>query len=291
MKKFFKHALTILFIILISSIFLDILYTFIISSSSKRNKVEYVLHTKNKVYDVVIMGTSRANNHFVPSIFEEKGYKTFNFGMSGSHLFETNLMLKIMLQQKFKIKNLLLEADLSICNEKRDEGTTSRFMPYLHSNPIIKDHFRSEVDFLQLYYIPFYRYLKFDNKIGFREINKSFLKERTNLLDNKGYYPLRGTNWKRMNNNISGLKPMRNRYLDDIKRICKEHNIQLFLVMTPMCKSTKGMSYFEKINKIYPEIHNFENAITDDHYFSSCGHLNNQGATEFTKYILNHLKF
>lgn len=291
MKKFLKHSVLLLFIVLISSIFLDLFYTFILKSSAKRNKIEYVLHTKQKVYDVIIMGTSRANNHFVPSLFKKRGYKTFNFGMSGSHLFETNLMLKIMLQQNFKIKNLLLEADLSVCNEKRDEGTTARFMPYLHTNSIIKDHFKFENDFLELYYIPFYRYIKFDAKIGFREVNKSFLKKKTNLLDHNGYYPLNGTNWKRMKNNISGLKPIRNSYLDDIKKICKENNIRLILVMTPMCKSTEGMDYFDKINKIYPEIYNFENAVTDDHYFSSCGHLNNQGAIKFTKYVLDHISF
>ncbi|MFK6999899.1 hypothetical protein [Flavobacterium oreochromis] len=291
MRNFLKHSLSLLFIIILSSVILDLLYTFIISSSSKRNKVEYVLHSKQKVYDVVIMGTSRANNHFIPSLFKKRGYKAFNFGMSGSHLFETNLMLKIMLQQKFKIKTLLLEADLSVCNEKRDEGTTARFMPYLHTNKVIRNHFKSEDDFLKLYYIPFYRYIKFDNKIGFREMNKALFKEKTTLLDNEGYYPLNGTNWERMKNNISGLKPIRNYYLDDIKQICKKNNIRLVIVMTPMCKCTKGMNYFFELNKIYPEIYNFENSVTDDHYFSSCGHLNNKGAIIFTEYILNHIQF
>ncbi|MFK7049945.1 hypothetical protein FLACOL_02642 [Flavobacterium columnare] len=291
MKKFLKHSLVLLCIVILGSIFLDLTYTFILSSSNKRNKIEYVLHIKPQKYDVVIMGTSRANNHFIPSLFERKGYKTFNFGISGSHLFETNLLLKIMLQRKVKIKNLLLEADLSVCNEKRDEGTTARFMPYLHTNSIIKDHFKSEADFLQLYYIPFYRYIKFDSKIGFREVKNAFSKEKTNLLDNKGYYPLEGTNWRRMKNNIAGLKPIRNHYLDDIKEICRKNNIRLILVMTPMCKCTKGMNYFSNVNKIYPEIYNFENAVTEDYYFSSCGHLNNKGAIKFTNYILNHLTF
>mgnify|MGYP000492074894 FL=1 len=57
-----------------------------------------------RVYDVVILGSSRANNHFVPELFENKGMKTFNYGMSGAHLFEASLLLKLMAERHYKIK-------------------------------------------------------------------------------------------------------------------------------------------------------------------------------------------
>ena len=147
MKRFFKLTVLFIFILFIASLLLDVVFTTIISQSSERNKVENVLHSFGKKYDVVIMGTSRANNHFVTDLFENKGLKSFNYGISGSHLFETSLLLKLMMANKFQIKNLILEADLSICNEKRDEGTTARFMPYIHTNSIIKEHYKNEIDF------------------------------------------------------------------------------------------------------------------------------------------------
>jgi hypothetical protein len=56
--------------------------------------------------------------------------------------------------------------------------------------------------------------------------------------------------------------------------------------MTPMCENTKGLSYFDKVHQLYPEIHNFENVVTDDKYFASCGHLNDEGARIYTKRII-----
>lgn len=291
MKRFLKLTALFLIILLIASLLLDVLYTVIISHSSERNKVENVIHSTNKKYDVIFMGTSRANNHFVTKIFEDEGYEAFNYGMSGSHMFETSLMLKLMIANKFKIKNLVLEADLSICNEKRDEGTTARFMPYIHSNEIIKNHYKTEDDFYPIYYLPFYRYIKFSNKIGFREVCDVISNKPTNTLYNKGYYPLISDKKGSMKNDISTLKVIRNKYYEEIKRICKQNKIRLSVVMTPMCENTKGLDYFEKVHQLYPEIHNFENVITDDKYFSSCGHLNDEGAKIYTKYIFSALKF
>ena len=287
MKRFFKLTVLFVFILFIASLLLDVIFTTIISQSSERNKVENVMHSFGKKYDVVIMGTSRANNHFVTDLFEKKGLKSFNYGISGSHLFETSLLLKVMIANKFQIKNLILEADLSICNEKRDEGTTARFMPYIHTNSIIKEHYKNEPDFLQLYYVPFYRYIKFDAKIGFREVYEVLAKKPTNTLYNKGYYPLNSDKKGSMKNDISTLKVIRNKYYEAIKKMCKQNNINLIVVMTPMCQNTKGLDYFDKVKKQYPEINNFENTVRDDRYFASCGHLNNEGAIIYTNHIIN----
>ncbi|WP_396152910.1 hypothetical protein [Flavobacterium sp.] len=287
MKRFFKLSVLFVFILFIASLLLDVIFTTIISQSSERNKVENVLHSFEKKYDLVIMGTSRANNHFVTDLFEKKGLKSFNYGISGSHLFETSLLLKLMMTNKFQIKNLILEADLSICNEKRDEGTTARFMPYIHTNSIIKEHYKHESDFKQLYYVPFYRYIKFDAKIGFREVYEVLSKKPTNTLYNKGYYPLISDKKGSMKNDISTLKVIRNKYYEEIKKICNQNNINLIVVMTPMCKNTKGLDYFDNVKKQYPEINNFENTVTDDRYFASCGHLNNEGAIIYTNHIIN----
>ena len=286
MKRFLKQIILFLVILFTASMLLDVVYTTIISNSSERNKVEHVIHTKNEKYDVVFMGTSRANNHFVTKIFENKGYKAFNYGISGSHLFETSLLLKLMIANNYEIENLVLEADLSICNEKRDEGTTARFMPYIHGNEIIKKHYENESDFYQIYYLPFYRYIKFDNKIGFREVYDVAAKKPTNTLQNKGYYPLISHKKGNMKNDISSLKVIRNKYYEEIKQICKQNNIKLTVVMTPMCANTKGLNYFDKVQQLYPEIHNFENVVTDDAYFASCGHLNDEGAKMYTNYLL-----
>ncbi|WP_291100448.1 MULTISPECIES: hypothetical protein [unclassified Flavobacterium] len=285
MKKFILFVAKILVIILVLLVMLDWVYTTVYLHSHNRGKVEYVFNSNARNYDVVILGSSRANNHFVSQMFEDRGLKTFNYGMSGAHLFEASLMLKLMAERHYKIKTVILEADLGLCNEKESEGIAAKFLPYIHHSKTIREHFSGQEDFNTLYYVPFYRYVDFDALIGFREMYQTAIHTPTNNLDYLGYHPL-GHKPVNMKNDIRALKPIHNKYYEEIKQICKQNNYNLIAVMTPMCTNVKGLDYFEKANKIYPEIHNLENVVQGDQYFSSCGHLNDAGARIFTKVVI-----
>lgn len=285
MKQFLIFTVKTLLLLFLLLVVLDFLYTTVYLQSSNRGKIDYIYNSEARNYDVVILGSSRANNHFVAPLFEAKGLKTFNYGMSGSHLFEASLMLKLMVERKYVIKNVILETDLNLSNEKQAEGIASKFLPYIHHSEIIEKHFSEQEDFNQLYYIPFYRYIGFETRIGFREMFFNAIHKKTKHLQNLGYYPL-GKKKGNMKNDIRALKPLQNKYYEEIKQICVANNINLIAVMTPMCTNTKGLDYFEKVNQIYPEIHNYENAVEGDQYFSSCGHMNDIGARLFTVRIL-----
>jgi hypothetical protein len=288
MQKFLLFALKALILTIAIAVVLDFAYTAVYLQSSNRGKIENVFNSKNEKYDVVILGSSRANNHFVAQMFEEEGLKAFNYGMSGGHLFEADLLLKLMIERHYKIKSVILEADLNLSNEHQAEGISAKFLPYLHQSEIIRNHFKQEYDFAELYYIPFYRYIKYDAKIGVRETMFTLVHKKSSWLDNKGYYPLGKKPNANMKNNIANLKPLaHNKYYEEIKQICKDNEINLIAVMTPMCENTKGINYFEKVKKLYPEIHNYENAVIEDKYFSSCGHMNDTGARLFTARIIN----
>ena len=285
MTKFITLVAKILLTILVLLVVLDWAYTTVYLKNSDRGKIQHIFNSKARNYDVVILGSSRANNHFVPELFEKKGLKTFNYGMSGAHLFEASLMLKLMAERNYKIKTVILEADLSLCNEKESEAIAAKFLPYIHHSEIIAAHFSKLDVFNELYYIPFYRYIDFDALIGFREMYNTATKKPTNILDNLGYHPL-GHKPGNMKNDIRALKPIRNKYYEEIKQICRQNHYNLITVMTPMCANVKGLDYFEKANQIYPEIYNLENVVEGDQYFSSCGHLNDAGARLFTEVII-----
>ena len=173
MKNFIGFLAKIIIILFLILVLLDVLYTAVFLQSSSRGKIEQVYNSSAKKYDVVILGSSRANNHFVAPMFAKKGLKTFNYGMSGGHLFEASLLLKLMVERKYAIKNVILETDLNLSNEKRDLGVSAQFLPYLQISNTIRDHFSEEADFRELYYLPFYRYIAFDSKIGFRTFYKT----------------------------------------------------------------------------------------------------------------------
>ena len=285
MKKFIKFIFQILVIFFLALIILDLIYTVIYLQSSNRGKIDCVYNSQLKNYDVIILGSSRANNHFVSRMFENKGLKTFNYGMSGSSLFETSLMLKLMLERKYIIKNVIVETDLNLLNEQRSYGIASKFLPYIHDSNLIKLHFSSENDFKELYYIPFYRYVANDVQIGFREVLLNLLNKQTIHLQNGGYIAL-GNEIGSMEYNLKNVKPIHNKYYEEIKMMCRVNKINLIAVMTPMCDNAKGLEYFKKVNAIYPEIYNYENVVQGNQYFSSCGHLNDTGAQLFTGTII-----
>ena len=289
MKRFLIFTLTLLLLTFFALVVLDIAYTKVYLQSSNRGKIGYVYNSEGRSYDVVILGSSRANNHFVASMFENKGLKAFNYGISGGHLFETSLLLKLMIERKYEIKNVLLEADLNLSNEKESESVSPKFLPYIHDSKVIEEHFWRQPHFWANYYIPFYRYIVFEPQIGFREMYNAVIEKPTKLLDHLGYNPLGKNPNANMKNDLTNLKPLHNKYYEEIKQICKSNNIKLITVMTPMCANTKGLDYFDKVHELYPEIYNYENAVEGDQYFSSCGHMNDKGSRLFTARILKDL--
>lgn len=287
MKQFLLYTLKILLFTIVIAVALDFGYTKVFLQSTNRGKIEKVFNSKDEKYDVVILGSSRANNHFVAPMFEDKGLRTFNYGMSGGHLFEASLLLKLMIERNYQIKNVILEADLNLSNDHQAEGISAKFLPFLHESETIRRHFEKESDFMELYYIPFYRYVKYDAKIGVRETFFTAIGKNTSQMENKGYYPLGQKPNANMKNNIANLNPLsKNQYYNEIQQLCKQKGIKFIPIMTPMCENTKGMDYFDKVKKLYPEIHNYENVVSEDRFFSSCGHLNDAGARLFTERVL-----
>ena len=287
MKKFIHFLLTLAVITIVLAVTLDFLYTSIYLQSNNRRKIGYIYNSKPKIIDVIILGSSRANNHFVTPLFAEKGLTAFNFGMQGSRLFESDLVLKILLEKKCIIKNVIIEVDLNLRSDfnSYSESNILKFMPYFSTSQNIRNHFENLSDYNFEYYIPFYRYMKYETNIGFREVFFSAINKKSKELDNGGYDALYNYT-EVVPLNLSGFSPSRNKYYEEIRHLCKENRINLIAIMTPVCKNTKGMNYFLEVNKIYPEINNYANVIQDDKYFSSCGHMNDIGARIFTTRVL-----
>lgn len=286
MNYFLRHILIILGIVVVSAFALDFIYTSVYKSESQRNKIRYVLNGKPEQYDLIILGSSRANNHFVTDLFEKKGIKTYNYGMSGSRLQETALFLQLFFEKGFKTKKAIVEVDLNINSDGFSDGTRASFLPYLNSEKLVSSYYDTIPNAFELKNIPFYRYIKYEAKIGFREMFFSFYKRKTSFLANGGFYALSGVG-KNMEYDLTSYKPKRNKSYELIKQICKKYHVELITVTTPMCSNTKNSEYFNQVIQLYPEIYNLENVINEDKYFSSCGHMNDEGARKYTNFIIN----
>lgn len=288
MKTFVKFILKLLLLLVVSAFVLDLFYTKVYENSKGRNKIQAVINGSKDSLDILILGSSRANNHFVTSEFTKDNLKAFNYGMSGSTLEEAALLLQLMIEKKWVLKNVLLEVDLNVNSEGFSEGTRASFMPYLR-NPTISNYYKSSENFCRLNFIPFYRFITYESKIGLREMFFSIINKKTNSLQNGGFYPLTNIG-RNMSYDLSKYAPKPNKNYDFIKNSCLKNKINLVVLTTPICKNTSNRNYFKELKIRYPEINNFENIVTEDKYFSSCGHMNVNGATIYTKQIITFLK-
>lgn len=290
MKKFVLFVTKIVVLLIAVAIVLDSVYTIVYVNSDCRSKIDYLYNSSNEEYDVIFLGSSRVNNHFVPELFEKEGYKTFNFGITRSRLEESALQLKMMIERRYNIKNIILQVDLNINTNDHSEAIRSLFMPYLHQSETIRNHYKNIPEYNKLLFIPFYRYMNYDARIGFREMYYSATAKKTNVLENKGFNPLKNKPGKMIPADLTKYYPKKNVAYEEIKQLCKKNNINLIAITTPICSSTINRDYFNHIQKIYPEILRYENAVTEDRYFSTCGHLNKEGAEKFTSVILTDFK-
>ncbi|UPT69674.1 MAG: hypothetical protein M0D53_10925 [Flavobacterium sp. JAD_PAG50586_2] len=222
MKKFVLFIAKALAILILTMGILDVVYTLVYKQANDRNKISYLYNSKDKNYDVVFLGSSRVNNHFAPKVFNDQGYKTYNFGVTRSRLEESALMLKLMVERNYKIKNLILQVDLNINTDDHSEAIRSLFMPYLHESEVIRDHYKNIPEYNELLYIPFYRYLHYDARVGFREMYYSAIHKKTNALANDGFYPLKSVPGKMIPADLSKYYPKRNIGYEEIKAICKK---------------------------------------------------------------------
>ncbi len=253
MKKFVVFICKILLIALLTALVLDIAYTAVYVKSTQRNKIEYILTSKDKNFDVLFMGSSRTQNHMVAKVFNDNGIKAFNMGMSGSKLDETALQLKLMLEQGYKIKNIILDVDLNLNSNSTSDGVRAIYMPYLHTSETIQRHYQKLPEYDKLFYIPFYRYIENDARIGFREMFFSVVHKESNALHNDGFMALR-RNGHDMRYDLSDYSPKRNKAYEEIRYLCQKNTINLIAIATPMCQGSDSDGYFNKINAIYPEV-------------------------------------
>ena len=289
MKRFFKYIVVCIIGTVVGLFILEFTYTSVYNNSNfSRNKFQLALKNPESNYDLVVLGSSRANNHIVTNQIKKKGLTTYNFGRSGASLEDSFVLLKLLIHSS-KVKNVWLELDLNIQNETYAKVNRINALPYITKSALLNDYYANQIEDYKFYKnIPFYRFAKFDSRLGFREFFFNAIHKKSKHLDQSGFTPLYGTS-NNLFYDIRDKSPKRNKFYDAIKKLCKEHQINLVCFTTPICKETLGREYFDKIQALYPEVLRFENIITADKYFSTCGHMNIDGAKLFTNHLIEKL--
>lgn len=296
MKRFVLRTI-ILFVIIV---FIDLSFGCIMdylrihAKGGETARTEYICNKTNE--DILIMGSSRAVHHYIPSILADSlGLTCYNCGYDGCGIVLATCQLQMILKH-YKPKYILYELTPTFDFVAGDNLKYIRTMrPYFFQGGIeaVVDVLDKTENWKCL--SSFYRY----NSSFYRVIHDS--KMQINDDVNYGYKGM---------NIISKDEPSKNmdytdaRPQDSVKinllhaliQTCELNNIQLFFVVSPLYT---GDSTAQVFDPIFKQIQANNVSILDHScdkrfckirkYFADSCHLTHEGASEYSKVIASEL--
>jgi hypothetical protein len=219
------------------------------------DKFNRIFHGEN-TYDALFVGSSRAECHFNPRIFDSiTGYHSYNIGVSGSNNSFTYGIYKAYLSRSKAPEVVIMNVDFHFAHESSDTiYEFPRFFPYL-DNPILFDELQKRDSRFYLFnYFPAYS-LAF---MGDRYLNVSLrgYTGKESLYDKqcyKGFQPINPLNYKDLDSESvssykGGILKENSDYLDSIIQLTKKSNAKLYLVVSPThIRGTNRLSNHEEI--------------------------------------------
>lgn len=245
--------------------------------------------------DVIILGSSRASHHYVPSILEDSlGMSVYNCGMEGMDLIYCDAVLDAIVKRHTP-KIVILDMAEDYLKGKA-KGRLDCLTPYIKRNPyitsIMKELKGSSSCALEL--CNMYRYNdKFLNAVSaYRSVPDT----------EKGYSPMFGKS------DLVGKEPQistalkesevdktEKSHLIHLINICKTNGISLYIVGSPRYNRNEGinMAYIrsmcDRSNVTFLDFS--ESMIYKPEMFFDAGHLLDEGAKIFTEELTTRLSF
>lgn len=289
MKKFIKYIISLFIVVFLIFTTLDLVYTGVYKYTNPRNKIQYILRLKPQKINYIFLGSSRtANNIIAKEILKTTGIRAINLGVEGAQLNDNLLQLKLLLNNGVVADKIFLQVDYQFENLQKSSMAKADALPFIH-NTIIKEHVKNEIeDFSEMYYMPFYRYMLADYKIGFREFFFSVSNKKPKVDLDDGFIPKTG-NRKLKKQVLPEKIAEKNEVLEKIQFLCDQNNIELVFFCAPFCSATENINYVDKLKMKLPKLQDYSRSMNDSLFFD-CGHLNDKGALIFTKLFIKKNK-
>lgn len=250
--------------------------------------------------ELLILGSSTANHHYSPSIFEKRmNMSAYNTGRDGNTIFYNYAVFQSIIK-RYTPKIAILDFNVGEFKLKDDNyDRISSLLPYYETNP--------KVDSIILLKSPYEKFKLLSKIYPFNSLlfsiavgNTNYNKSRETVDDEKGYIPLNhiwhtkisadsAVNYKLDSNKIKLLKSLITE--------SKSNGIQLYISISPRFIKYEGEDLsVEVVRKIANESNiPFFDFSKDtlfwkhNEYFVDVVHLNNTGATVFSNKVINKI--
>lgn len=286
MKKFIFYIISIVVSVHALLFILDKAYTFIYSNGTPRNKISYLLSIEGKTLDYVFIGSSRVDNNIDPEVIERyTGGSAINLGIQGAEINDYLLVLQLLKKQNINTKTVFIQIDYVYNLSGSSDFLKSTLMPYIEDD-VISSYIRNqESEFYYLRNIPFYRYLRYDYKLGFRETFLTAIGKESKLNVEKGYWPKFGYSGKKFEARLPEKILAENENLAALESFAAKNGFKIVYFTAPFCYSTENINFIDKLQNKLPGLWNFSRVFQKNEVFFDCLHLNDVGAKRFSKIL------
>lgn len=291
-----KSFIIKLFIFSVLTILLD--YSIGIASNYLQNnskggttgKDNYIKNTLNE--DIVIMGSSRAQHHYIPEIISDSLNKSvYNAGMDGKGIIlNYGLLLEVL--KRHKPETIIYELTPSF--DWRN-GDNTRYLPHLRLAYELSgiDSIFWDVDYTERFKMLSRSYrvnslvphLIYDNIHPQKDNNNGY-------VPNYGVY--KGPNKYKKDYSIQKevIDSLKIKYINKLIDLCKKENIKLIFSISPALYDTEYYEYGRKIadiNKLQLIDSYTSDQFEDYSIYQDENHLNDKGAQIYTKWIISKI--
>ncbi len=296
LKRFAFRATTFLLIFLVfDKVIGGIMHFLYFSQESK-----YTYGILETASDIVIVGSSRANHHYIPSIISDfTGLKCFNLGSGGEDIYYDYAVIKLIMESHTPRLIILDITDREFELRENNVKKFSELLPFYKTSYSIREIVKSS-NLLERTRLLSALY-PFNSQIA--NIFYSLIKKGNNPnLTMDGYIPLFGQ--VALSKVIYKRKqdvPLDYSKIDrvvEIAALCQRRNIKLLLVASPCYIDFKGehlsLDILTDLVRVYgTEVWNYEqdiNFTADKTLFKDELHLNHNGAVKYSKMIAGRIK-
>jgi hypothetical protein len=248
--------------------------------------------------DILVFGSSRANHHYVPEIFE-KGLKMsfYNTGRDGNFLLYNYAVFKSIIK-RYSPKIVIFDITLNELNyEVSNYDRLASLLPYWRNHPEIRSIVKMRSPYEEIKIIS--SVYPFNSSILTIGVGNLVL-NKNRKSDRKGYVPLtnnlRDTALEKMEIEDEKFDINKVHVLNNIVNTCLEKKIKLFIVQSPVyarISPSKANILIESIAKKgkakYLSFSNDPVFSSKPYYFQDQNHLNEIGANYFSKILVNKI--
>lgn len=267
-------------------------------NSSEAARINYAVNEADE--DIVIFGSSRANHHYVPSVFENCTHLScYNAGIDGECILYHDCVLKCMLKRDAP-KIVVLDINTDEFSTWRNEEVYSKLsalLPYYYSHKEIQPivDLKSQYEKYKVF-SDAYRY----NSMAFTiAVNNVLNKKDTSI---HGYCPL----YRKLSGPPDQFDMSHGQSLDSVKveifktfiRETQAAGCKLLVCISPSYQKrngvTKTISMAQKLcNERHVPFYDFsQDPFFQVHpeYFFDASHLNDDGAKLYSKLVCDKIK-